>query len=209
MKIDWSSNQDYEWAAMQGGDWIVFKNKPVYKDGLGWDLEDEEDYGFEYVNDYSAGNRLRGYRYAYDEEKTLTHRPDQPEEPKPVVYIAGPMRGYPRYNFDAFYDAEDKLKAAGYGVVNPARVDVEIGFNPDDDNALDEEFIWEARSRDIHLIHYHATHIYMLPNWEKSHGATAEYYFARWAGVKLLEHLRGSFTEVEYKCDVQDDKEED
>jgi len=87
------------------------------------------------------------------------------------------------------YPAEKKLKAAGYGVVNPARVDEERGFNPDEEREVTEFFMWLARRRDINLINDHATHIYMLPGWENSKGATAEYYFALWAGAEVIEEL--------------------
>ena len=40
------------------------------------------------------------------------------------IYIAGPMRGYPEFNFPAFYAAEERLRARGHAVFNPARRDV-------------------------------------------------------------------------------------
>ena len=168
----------------------------------------EDDMEFNEVPDRTK-DRPREWYYAYDSELTLTHRPDQPEAPKDVVYIAGPMQGYPRYNFDAFYDAEKKLKDAGYGVVNPARVDEERGFDPDDKKPLSGLFLWMARRRDIGLINDHATHIYMLPGWEKSKGAIAEYHFANWTGLKLIEFRHGIATEVDFPENSGDDKEED
>ena len=207
MKIDWNEYPDREWAAMSNGCWAVYKNKPVFSEEYGWLPEDEDDMEFNEVPDRTK-DRPREWYYAYDSELTLTHRPDQPEAPKDVVYIAGPMQGYPRYNFDAFYDAEKKLKDAGYGVVNPARVDEDRGFDPDEDKPLTEFFLWMARRRDINLINDHATHIYMLPGWEKSKGATAEYYFAKWVGAKVIEFKHGVATEVDFP-ESDDDKEED
>lgn len=39
---------------------------------------------------------------------------------KTKVYIAGPMTGYENYNFEAFNEAAEALRAEGYLVVNPA-----------------------------------------------------------------------------------------
>jgi hypothetical protein len=47
------------------------------------------------------------------------------------LYIAGPMTGCPRWNFDAFDEAAAALRAAGYDVVSPHEHDLEMGFDPD------------------------------------------------------------------------------
>lgn len=39
------------------------------------------------------------------------------------LYIAGPMSGYPEYNFPAFHAAAKALRAAGHEVVSPAELD--------------------------------------------------------------------------------------
>lgn len=41
------------------------------------------------------------------------------------IYIAGPMRGYPEFNFPAFNEATAKLRAEGHDVFNPAERDIE------------------------------------------------------------------------------------
>jgi hypothetical protein len=41
------------------------------------------------------------------------------------VYVAGPMRGIPEFNFPAFNAAAAKLRAAGHHVFNPAERDNE------------------------------------------------------------------------------------
>lgn len=55
------------------------------------------------------------------------HEPFADGRPKAIdiVYIAGPMTGYPGNNYDAFFAAADLLRHAGYRVVNPA----EFGSN--------------------------------------------------------------------------------
>src|SRR5262245_23383467 len=62
---------------------------------------------------------------------------------KKKIYIAGPMRGYPSYNFPAFDEAEAALTAGGWRVLSPAAMDRAIGFNPDKDEA-DEAFMIKA-----------------------------------------------------------------
>lgn len=68
-----------------------------------------------------------------------------------TVYLAGPMRGYPRYNFDAFHEAAAHLRALGVLVVSPAEMDEDLGFDPDRDVA-DEAFVEDALRRDFEAI---------------------------------------------------------
>ncbi|MGB3485339.1 MAG: DUF4406 domain-containing protein [Mycobacterium sp.] len=41
------------------------------------------------------------------------------------IYVAGPMRGIPEFNFPAFHAAAAKLRADGHHVFNPAERDIE------------------------------------------------------------------------------------
>lgn len=101
------------------------------------------------------------------------------------AYIAGPMSGYPEFNFPAFFEAESKLKALGFTVWNPANKDGEDGvLNTDaartgDDKALmdtgwsfEDAFLWDITK----VIQSRA--IYMLKGWEQSMGAAAEHAVA-------------------------------
>lgn len=45
-----------------------------------------------------------------------TGRPEKVDR----LYVAGPMSGYPENNYPAFHDATDRLRDAGFAVVNPA-----------------------------------------------------------------------------------------
>lgn len=100
-----------------------------------------------------------------------------------TLYIAGPMRGYPRFNFDAFYEAEAMLQKGGYEVLNPARMDADIGFNPDTD-VPDKAFLDEAMRRDFEAV-MKSDGVVMLPGWEKSVGAKAEMGLARWRRIPV------------------------
>lgn len=96
------------------------------------------------------------------------------------IYIAGPMTGYPNFNFDKFYEVEEKLKAEGWIVYNPANKEDEDALDPtakvtgDTQKAIEEGFdfrkvyLWDVEKVIM------ADAIYMLPGWEKSVGACGE-----------------------------------
>lgn len=100
-----------------------------------------------------------------------------PEKFTPVAYVAGPMTGYPRWNFDAFHAAEKYLKDRGYVVHNPARYDEESGFDPNDNSPLDPAF-YEDKLREDHDLIDASTTILLLPGWSMSNGARREVQYA-------------------------------
>jgi hypothetical protein len=102
------------------------------------------------------------------------------------IYIAGPMSGYPEFNFPAFFAAAKKFEDEGWNVHNPANKESEKGttaassFKAGDNAGLVAEgwdykgaFMWDCEK----VIYGDA--IYMLPGWEKSAGATAEHAIAK------------------------------
>lgn len=104
---------------------------------------------------------------------------------KTVAYLAGPMTNLPLYNFPAFDEARDTLIARGYEVISPADLDRAVGFDPDT-CVVDKEFLDAAMRRDVEAL-MRADCIVMLPNWEKSTGALAEYALARWRHIPAYE----------------------
>jgi hypothetical protein len=98
------------------------------------------------------------------------------------IYIAGPMRGYPRYNFDAFHNAE-KVLELDWNVLNPARVDEEDGFDPDHD-VVTPDMMEKFILRDLDMV-LRVNAIAVLPGWEKSTGANAEVALAKWRGIPV------------------------
>lgn len=98
-----------------------------------------------------------------------------------TIYIAGPMRGYPRYNFDAFMEAEARLKEQGWHVLNPAAVDLAEGFDPDT-AVVTPEMMAVFIKRDLDMLQQ-ADAIALLPGFEKSKGAMAEMALAVWRGI--------------------------
>jgi hypothetical protein len=111
------------------------------------------------------------------------------------IYIAGPMRGYPNFNFDAFFDMEKWLQAKGYETFNPARSDKEVyGDNVNNsatgdlsDPAVQTGFsLREALGRDTEWISHHADALYMLNGWERSTGAKAEWTLGVALGLQIF-----------------------
>ena len=99
------------------------------------------------------------------------------------LYLAGPMTGYPRWNFDAFAEATAALRAAGYEVISPAEHDLAQGFDPD---APVSEYTLEDRHAamraDIEAV-LSVDGLATLPGWEASEGATLEVAVAQGIGA--------------------------
>jgi hypothetical protein len=107
------------------------------------------------------------------------------------VYVAGPMRGKPYYNFPAFDNISQILRAQGYDAVNPADLDRETGFDPfrlpidHDWTTTPPGFDMKAcRRRDLDALET-CDAIYLLSGWEKSVGARAEKAHAEWIGLEI------------------------
>ncbi len=78
------------------------------------------------------------------------------------IYLAGPMRGMPQFNFPAFYRYAYELRQQGHEVYNPA----EIGISQDNIRAI--------FARETSWICQEAEAIYLMPGWAGSKGARAE-----------------------------------
>lgn len=111
------------------------------------------------------------------------------------LYLAGPMRGIPQFNFPAFHAAEAALQAQGHEVFSPARADerrhgAEFSLaSPDGDIAKASEagfFLRAALGEDLDWICEHAEGIALLPGWEMSAGAKAEWATAAALGLKFI-----------------------
>lgn len=102
-------------------------------------------------------------------------------------YLAGPMRGYPRYNFDAFESATKVLRDRWkIEVISPHEMDLGMGFNPDiPETDITPEFVNECVRRDVDAI-IKTEGIVFIGNIRDSIGAMAEMAVARWLGRKCL-----------------------
>jgi Domain of unknown function (DUF4406) len=90
------------------------------------------------------------------------------------IYLAGPMRGIPDGNFPAFFAAANMLRDAGHEVFSPAEVP-EKGLTYRQYLMID---LWWIGSQ--------AQAIALLPGWEKSFGANAEWNLARALDLKFI-----------------------
>lgn len=107
------------------------------------------------------------------------------------IYLAGPMRRIPEFNFPAFFDAARKLRALGHEVCNPAEYDVEVlGFEWQErtghEDLADLGFdLRQALTYDLEWICKHATMVVTLPGWSSSKGARAEVAVAGALGIPV------------------------
>jgi len=102
-----------------------------------------------------------------------------------TVYISGPMRGIPRYNFPAFDAARDALVAQGFTVLSPADIDRAHGFCETDPEPGPETLrAMLARDAEAVLI---SDRVVLLDNWRRSRGAVAEAMLAVAAGIPLYD----------------------
>lgn len=131
------------------------------------------------------------------------------------VYIAGPMRKMPEFNFPAFYAAEEKLIADGHEVFNPARrdnqrhsEDISKGNLTGDEvvAATQHGFsLREALRDDTAWITMEADAIAMLPGWERSDGATAERALAIALHLEVM-YMPGALAKTEFDPNGFDSK---
>jgi len=95
-----------------------------------------------------------------------------------VIYISGKItdisREHELLNMTLFNIVEEKLKAQGYEVFNPASLEVEGGT-------------WEYYlSRDLLWIVQNKPDLYLLANWQESKGARLEVAMAELLGLRVL-----------------------
>jgi len=98
------------------------------------------------------------------------------------LYLAGPMRGLPLFNFPAFDEATDRLRKQGHEVFSPAEQDREAG---QDGNKSPETI---AHYMAINLPEVcKADAVAVLPGWENSQGCRIELTVASEIGKKILD----------------------
>ena len=100
------------------------------------------------------------------------------------IYIAGPMSGYPEFNFPAFYAAETALRSIGFEPINPANKDAEQDPDPEayatGDHVLVQEKGFDFKAAylwDVTQV-IEGDGIYMLSGWQFSPGAVGEHAVA-------------------------------
>jgi nucleoside 2-deoxyribosyltransferase len=94
----------------------------------------------------------------------------------PTLYIAGPMTGYPEFNYPAFQQAMSDLVAAGYEVLSPHNIDATEGVEPGTQS-------WEWYMRKALGLLLRCDGVALLDGWEKSRGARLERQVANEVGM--------------------------
>jgi hypothetical protein len=110
------------------------------------------------------------------------------------------MRSIPQLNHPAFFEAEETLMKAGHKVINPARMDQELGLDPHN-SQMDGQFITDCARRDIDAV-FECDELVLLPNWEKSKGAKAEIAVAQWLSKTIRLYPTMVKMDKEDVCDV-------
>lgn len=115
------------------------------------------------------------------------------------LYIAGPMRGYPQFNFQKFDEVCKRVEDAGHIAIGPQRLDRLFGIN---EHSLEEQDITPALMRnffrrDCIAITDEAEGVVMLDGWECSSGSRFEYALATALGLPVYnEFLHSLHAEV-------------
>lgn len=111
-------------------------------------------------------------------------------------YISGPMSHYDFHNFPAFFEAERRMREAGYNPINPAR-------NTGDDweeayaHSLENPRTWEECIRlDTQQV-LDSDGIVLLHGWERSKGACLEVVLSIALGNPIALYM-----EDEYANDI-------
>jgi hypothetical protein len=111
----------------------------------------------------------------------------------PTVYISGPMRGLPQFNFPAFDEVRDMFLKMGFAVISPADLDRENGINGEDDvpdhNPATFRVFADRDTKAIigQLKAEFGDFLALLPGWENSTGTFAEVALARMVALPLYE----------------------
>jgi len=114
----------------------------------------------------------------------MTTGRDTPPSEGARCYLAGPMRGYPEFNFPAFFAAAAHLRRHGYKVWSPAENDVhQDGFDPAKDAAAPMRHYMK---RDLPAV-LDADFVAVLSGWQKSRGAMCEVTVALACDIPVLD----------------------
>ena len=95
-----------------------------------------------------------------------------------IVYLSGPMKGYPDSNFPAFHATAAALRSKGIEVVNPAEI------NPQGDEN-DADFYHQCLRADLKAM-MDCEAIALMRGWEASNGANLELHVAHRVGMRVL-----------------------
>jgi len=105
------------------------------------------------------------------------------------IYLAGPMRGIPEFNFPVFNKAAARLRELGHTVFNPAEKGDEALLETDPELQDNLSFRRKVFKIDTAYICDYADALMMLDGWKQSKGALAEYALAAAIGIPAYEYV--------------------
>lgn len=97
---------------------------------------------------------------------------------KNKVYIAGPMTGYPDYNYQAFIAAASQFRHKGFEVICPPELNEE-------EETLDNHPTYYLRKDIVKLLECNGIHL--LDGWHESRGACVEAAIALTLGYDFFD----------------------
>jgi len=101
---------------------------------------------------------------------------------KPKIYIAGPMRGLPDFNYPTFNQYAQAHRNVGWDVANPVEIGADYG-TPEQINA-DPALLAAVVEAELHALET-CDAIYLLDGWQNSEGARMELATAIAYGLKI------------------------
>ena len=101
---------------------------------------------------------------------------------KPKIYIAGPMRGLPNFNYPAFHYYAKAHRDVGWDVENPAEIGAKYG-TPEQINA-DPATLAAVIAADLIALET-CDAVFLLDGWQNSSGARTELAAALHYGLKI------------------------
>ena len=146
---------------------------------------------------YSETDRANRSRHSVSKLRHYSHSNSGVLSIHMKIYLAGPMRGIPEFNFPAFNKGAAMLRAEGHEVFNPAERDAkeygaEFTQYVKDHQTSDEKdvakfgcTIRDCLTADLHWICTQADAIALLPGWDNSKGVRAELATANALGLQV------------------------
>lgn len=98
------------------------------------------------------------------------------------VMVSGPMSGYENYNFDAFREVEEHLRAKRFDVISGRLLfeqEVAQGIN-----RTHREYL---RAALVFMLGFNPDAIHLMPGWRASTGATCEAAVAKSLGLRFVD----------------------
>jgi hypothetical protein len=97
--------------------------------------------------------------------------PDNPTDPRQYDhYLAGPMSGYPEFNYPTFTSTTIMLRQSGFVVYSPH----EVPWPTAEATLNDQEALWKYMMRQTRKMQRRCNSIILMAGWASSRGAKIE-----------------------------------